>query len=143
MIGWPDTVCDYGGNANWVLVGIWGLLGLFVLFLILAIIGAIIDAWRWHHAVAFKQDAKLLTSSHKASTLETHAVPTVGANGTVGVGVVTTGDSECYTTIWECGKYGRLVSDDQNVFEYAKPKSILWLKKLDNEVRIDGIEVEE
>lgn len=127
-------------DGDWLIGIMCWVIAIGVSFLVAAGIGCGIDEYKWHVTPSFKIMAHLLSSSHKASTLETHAVPVVTGKG-VGMGVVTTGESEKFTTIWECGKYGRLVADDEVIFQYAKPISELWIKCRDKECRIDGIKV--
>lgn len=117
---------------------IFGLIGFILLAMVLAIVWAIVDCCRWSNAKEFTKKCRLLKILHEDSTEESQAVPVFTGNG-VGVGVATSGHSESYTTVWDCGEYGRLVSDDKEVFRWAKPESILYLKTLDSECRIEGI----
>lgn len=97
------------------------------------------DNYQWSKRPTFIIAGKLLNIQHRSSTLETHSVPVVTTNG-FGVGMVTTGEDGEFVTIWDCGKYGRLVADDEEVFRWAQPKSNLIVKEKDNEVRIYGIQ---
>jgi hypothetical protein len=71
-------------------------------------------------------DCKLLNRSYQGSTLKTDAVPVVGVgmNGyaTVGVGLVTSGHREDFISVFDCGNYGILISDNKEVFRKAKEK---------------------
>lgn len=50
-----------------------------------------------------------------------------------------------YITIWDCGKYGRLVSEDTHVFKWAHDESMLLLERNgvmamgDQDIHIFGI----
>jgi hypothetical protein len=71
-------------------------------------------------------DCKLLNRSYKGSTLETNAVPVVGmgmnGSATVGVGLATSGHSEDFISVFDCGNYGILISNDKEVFRKVKEK---------------------
>lgn len=115
----------------------WIVAGVVSLFLLAGIFAGI-DAWQWHQTPHFEHPGVLLSNNFKSSTRRSHAVPVATGNG-VGVGMVTTGEDEKYITVWDCGKYGRLVADDETVYRWAKPKSILFLKAKDGKARIVGI----
>lgn len=74
-------------------------------------------------------DCKLLSRSFKGSTLEINPVPVVsmGMNGgaSVGVGLATSGHGEEYTSSFDCGDYGILISDDKEIFRQAKENNKL------------------
>jgi len=119
------------GFLFWVLFSV-------IVFLLLAGVIFIIDEYQWSKVVAFPQECVLLNQNYKSSTLQTHAVPVATGNGT-GMGVVTTGEAEKYVTVWDCGKYGRLVADDKEIFRLAQEKSTLLIKERNGEYRISSI----
>jgi hypothetical protein len=98
----------------------------------------VFDEFLWARAREFKFNAVLISDAYHPSTRHTHAVPVVAGKG-VGVGVITTGHGSEYITVWDCGKYGRIVVNDENIFRFAKPKSTLCLKERGGEVRVVGI----
>lgn len=117
-----------------------GLMLLVGIIIVGSIVGSLYDRYLWNCAKEVHVQCTLLKASHSDSTLETHSVPTVTSNGDVGVGVVTTGDDESYTTIWDCGEYGRLVTDDEDVFRWAKKSStLIILLRSDGQAQIGGI----
>lgn len=87
----------------------------------------------------FEIEATLLNFNFKQSTQNTHIAPIINSKGGMSTAFYTTGHPEKYLTIWDCGKYGRIISEDKTVFKYAQPKSILFVKELGNEIRIVGI----
>lgn len=104
--------------------------------IILGAIGGIM----WYRTPANQYVCKLVSIKHFDSTEQSSAVPVMTGNGNVGVGVATSGNPESHTTVWDCGTLGRLVSDNAEVFRWAKPTSTLWIKVIDDEARIVGIE---
>ena len=116
---------------------------IWVLFLFRGIV-YVIDEYQWSQVKPFGQECTLLNQNYKSSTLQTHSVPVATGNG-IGMGMVTTGEDEKYITVWDfcfcilCGKYGRLVADDKEIFRLAKDTSTLLIKEKDGEYRIDGI----
>ena len=77
----------------------------------------------------------MIQRSYKGSTLESHAVPTLTTNG-VGVGVVTTGDSEQYASVFECEKLGLVVSNKKEIFTKARKHNELLIKTRDADYRV-------
>lgn len=136
MIDWYLEVW----RESWFFGALFTVLGLFLGAIAIGIIGCIVEEIRWSRQEAFKWPAKLVSMQSIGSTLQSTPVTTVGSNGQVGVGVVTTGHGEQHLTVWDCGKYGRISVDDETIFRWAKDKSELWLKELDDEVRVVGIE---
>lgn len=88
---------------------------------------------------SFEIEATLLNVNFKQSTQNTHIAPIINSKGGMSTAFYTTGHPEKYLTVWDCGKYGRLISEDKTIFRYAQPKSILFVKELGNEIRIVGI----
>lgn len=127
-------------------IGDWapGILACIVLVVILGmVIFAVyfaIEEHRWDKCPEFTVKAKLLNAQYAGSTRRTETVPVVTGDG-LGVGFVTTGNPEKTVTVWDCGKYGRLITDDENIFRWAKAESTLYLKERGDEVRIVGIDV--
>lgn len=80
-----------------------------------------------------------LTSEFVPSTLRTNIAPVFSSNGTSSIAVYTTGHSEKLVTVWDCGKYGRLVSEDAYIYRYAKQKSVLYIRHSNYDTRIVGI----
>ena len=110
------------------------------------------DYKAWKSAPIIIVEATLLNQDYQPSTLKTHCTPVFhgGHNsycngqshyhsGGMSMAVRTTGHDKIYTTIWDCGQYGRCICDDEKVFRKAKSKSKLKIKYLFDEVRIYGI----
>lgn len=114
---------------------------LIILILIIVVLVACIFTYEdeWSKPPFIVQECTLIGSSYIASTRETDLSPVFTGNG-LGVGVVSSGHGEEYITVWDCGQYGRLKSDDEELFKFAKEKSTLRLKEINGEVRIIGIE---
>lgn len=118
---------------------------LFILATTALLIGAVVivvyfvNEYGWSEP--FEQEATLLTQKYNESTEETQVVPvfTGGKNGGMGMGVTSSGNPESYITIWDCGKYGRLKVDDEEVFRWARPKAKLLLRTRGTAARIEGI----
>jgi hypothetical protein len=85
-------------------------------------------------------DCKLLNRSFKGSTLETNAVPVVGMgmNGgaNVGVGLATSGYSKEFISLFDCGNYGILISDNKEIFRKAKENNKLTVYFGKNDYKI-------
>ena len=104
-------------------------------FFIFCILGVYTEI-EFYNAPAFEQESILLSQDFTPSTRTTNTA--WAFNGKTGATPIfySSGSREKHTTIWECGEYGRLICNEEIVFRYAKPKSILLLKKVDDEVRI-------
>lgn len=87
-----------------------------------------------------KCHALLLNVDYKPSTKEYHSAPIFNLKGGMSYAWYSTGHSEKHITIWDCGKYGTITSDDEHIFRFAKKESVLHIKEYNNEVRIVGIE---
>lgn len=111
-----------------------------ILFMIFYIVGSAYVEIQFYRAIPFKCEATLIRNDYIASTRSTHVAPIFSTNGKTSMAVYSTGHSEIFTTIWDCGKYGNIVSDSEHIFRYAKAKSILLLKELGSEIRIYDIE---
>jgi hypothetical protein len=114
----------------------WVLFGVIAVFMA-AGIGFCVNEYRWSKTESFPCSAKLIEANYTGSTRRTHSVPVVTGKG-VGIGTVMTGNPEQYITLWDCGRYGRIVADDKNLFRVAQPQMTLLLKKRGGEVRISG-----
>jgi hypothetical protein len=97
------------------------------------------EAYMWTLVPQFECPATLINDQYHPSTLQSHMAPTMGSSGRMSTTFYTTGSSESYITVWDCGKYGRLRSDNEKVYRWAQPESVLYLKQLDDDVRIVGI----
>lgn len=117
------------------------IVGSIVTLLIILGIGLLINhEIDFFNAEPFKQECILLCHDYSPSTKKTRLQPVIGLKGKVSFVAHTTGHPEIYTTVWDCGEYGRLISKDRYIFQYAQEKSVLLLKKVDKEVRIYDIE---
>lgn len=84
-------------------------------------------------------ECTLLSQTYSASTRQSRLAPIIGSNGTLSTAIYTTGDSEKKITEWDCGKFGRLISDDAMVYRFAKEKSVLYIRSNSYDTRIVGI----
>lgn len=108
--------------------------------LVLLIAAVIMKEIAWYKTTPQKvRGCRLISASHAASTRRTHAVPVANGNGGVGVGMVTTGESEKFTTIWYQQEFGQIVCDDKNIFRWAKDPSDLLIKVRGDDYRCTGI----
>ena len=108
-------------------------------FLLFAGAHSLFKEIEWMNCEKFTWEATLVSGNFQPSTVKTNTVPIVSSNGNLSFGVLTTGESEKYITVWDCGKYGRIVCEDEKVFRFAKPRSMLVVKQLDDELRIVDI----
>lgn len=105
----------------------------FIILSLICLLGYFIISYRDEEKKIQKEaitiDCKLLSRNFKGSTLETNIVPAVGMgiNGGVmgGVGLVTSGHSEEFISLFDCGKYGILISEDKEIFRKAKENNKL------------------
>ena len=104
--------------VSWILFIIFGAFAIFVL-------NFLIVRYRWSEQPVFKQKCILTSLKYEESTQQTNTFPVINSNGSVGVGLSTTGNPESYVTIWNCGEYGRLKTDSRTVFQWSKIESIL------------------
>lgn len=125
------------GNWFWGIIS-WTFFGIISSILIICSV-KIIDSYQWSKIIPFEQEAILLSQNYIGDTRETNTVPVVTGKGGVGVGVVSTGESEKYITVWDCGKYGKLVANNEQIFRFSREKATLLLKQKGDEVRIIGI----
>lgn len=86
-------------------------------------------------------ECTLLNSEYLTSTRNSHVAP-IFSGGKTSWAWYSTGHPEKYTTIWDCQKYGRVVSKDKEVYRYAKDKSILQIRSNKYDTRIVGIAIE-
>ncbi len=124
---------------SWEDFVIWGFVGLIVFIVLFGIGYCVKDDYLWNHAPRQEVSCNLLSQSVDPSTLQTHLIPSVATRGGMSFGVVTTGQAEQHITIWDCSGYGRVVSNNDAVFQYAKPISSLVFALKNNEFRIVGI----
>src|SRR5690349_8781746 len=82
---------------------------------------------RWSETPISEIPCHLLSQNYAASTLRTQAVPVFTGKG-MAMAFTTTGDPEKKTTIWDCGDLGRLTTDNEDVFRWAKEDSIIKIK---------------
>jgi len=85
-------------------------------------------------------ECTLISYSHQPSTLRTNVAPIVGSNGNVSCAVYTTGHTENFTTLWDCGKFGRVTSQDKKLFQFGKPRMVLLIRHSSYDTRIVGYE---
>lgn len=83
-------------------------------------------------------EAKLISINYLPSTKRSNFAPIFhGTN--ISWAYYSTGNHEKYTTSWDCGPYGNLTCDREDVYRYAKEKSILWIKTNHYKTEIVGI----
>ena len=63
----------------------------------------------------------------------------VGADGKLANGFVHSYSAEKTSTVWMCGPYGRLATENKEVFRYGKDESLLYIKSNFYDTRIVGI----
>lgn len=122
-------------------LGAWFIIALLI-FVIWFVVSEYIGWLKWKVTPAFKWQCKLISSKYMESTEDTAVGvgPAIGGGGGVSVVAVPTGDPEKFITIWDCGKYGRLVVDDEKLFQQAKKEMTLWLKVKNGLTRYNGWE---
>lgn len=140
----PEMWQDYRGALDWGSVILTVVVAVIVGGTVAFIVSAIYHWYCWEYrAKLVDVEATLISMKHRRSTLQSHAVPTTVVTGDggvgVGMGVVTTGEGEGFVTVWDCGKYGRLVADNEQIFRWAQEKSRLELRVLGDEARIESI----
>ncbi len=94
---------------------------------------------RFCYADSYEVECELIHINYSPSTCKTHIAPIISSNGTVSTAIYTTGNSEKKSTLWNCGKFGRLSSDRNDVFQFCKEKSILIIRSNNYDTRIVGI----
>lgn len=128
--GLGDTLLD---NAGW-------LMSIFFILVASIVIGACIhNENEWNKIPVTEARCDLVSQNFYESTLESHSAPVMTTNGSFGVAVTHSGYPEQRTTIWNCGKFGTIISNSDNIFRWAKPKSILLIKFGKYDHRIVGI----
>ncbi len=93
----------------------------------------------WAKTESRQVKCDLISKNYKGSTLESHSVPTIGSNGSVGIGVVTTGDSEEYISAFNCENMGSVVTTDKEIFTKAKKQNTLLIQIRNRDYRVKGI----
>jgi len=94
---------------------------------------------RWYNTPPFEHECRLLNTNFLPSTKTSHVTPIFNQKHGTSFAVTQTGHDDIHVTIWDCGIYGRIISKEKEIFQYAKDPSILLLKALDGEVRIYDI----
>ncbi len=111
---------------------------LYVLYAVSSGIYWVYDEISWFAAPRFRHECVLMSLQYSPSTSRGHLSPTF-VGGKVGFTPYSTGRSEKNETVWDCGKYGRLISNDKEVFRWARDTSTLLLAKRGKRARIMGI----
>lgn len=116
-------------------------LGLFCLALVacaIFLVGSFfVYEYAFYKATPFRVEATLLSFNYIPSTRSSNIAYNLGSGDPI---YYTSGRGETHTTIWDCGKYGRLISDNETIFRFARHKSILLLKEAYGDIRIYDIE---
>lgn len=115
---------------------------LFLIFCVFVLALYAVQEFFYLDVPVVKVKSTLISHGFSPSTLKTHVAPIIGPDGT-SCAIYTTGDSEKTITIWDCGKYGRLICDDKRVYQYAKPDSTLMIRHSEYATRIVGICVDD
>jgi len=108
-----------------------------------AILDKVYDCYRFRNSPIQSCEATLIYDSYTGSTLQSHTgsgVSVVGGKAGVHTTTYTTGSSEKFVTIWDCGKHGRMKSDKEHIFRFAKPESILYFRQRGNNYCIVDIQ---
>lgn len=103
------------------------ILKLFIIFCFIILGLIVFKGYKQHQEIISKVqilDCKLLNKSYNGSTLTVNPVPMVGLgmNGRInaGIGLVTSGQGKRFITMFDCGTYGTIVSENENIFRLAK-----------------------
>lgn len=83
-------------------------------------------------------ESTLIEINYLPSTKTGNLAP-IFHGGDISMAYYSTGHTGKYTTIWNCGKYGRIICDKEDVYRYAKEKSILYIKSNHYKTEIVGI----
>lgn len=118
-----------------------GLFALLILIPIAVIYQAVRIEAQWDSIPVIECDATLVSDIFLPSTESAHFTPLFSGGG-MSSAMITTGHGERYSTVWDCGRYGRISCDDNTVYRYATDKAVLYIKVWDEEVRITGIKRE-
>jgi hypothetical protein len=114
------------------------IIGAIIVFVFVVVMVPVVCYYQQTNTITI--DCKLLSRSFKGSTLETNAVPFVGMgmNGgaTVGVGLATSGYSKEFISLFDCGNYGILISDNKEIFRKAKENNKLTVYFGNNDYKI-------
>jgi hypothetical protein len=124
---------------KWFCIIVLSAIAIFILLLLMTDIECI---YTYNHSTPEEIHAQLENIDYNPSTVKTHLNPTTFAvSGKVGVAATfhTTGHDEEFTTVWITKEYGRLKSDKKEVWQYAKPESILLIKQWLGDPYIDNI----
>lgn len=82
-------------------------------------------------------ECSLISINYLPSTKRSSLAPIFGSD--LSFVYYSTGNDEKCTTVWDCGCYGRLTTNREDVYRYAKDKSILFIKSSDWKTEIVGI----
>lgn len=115
------------------------IIGVFVFFCALCGISYVVNEWEFSKIPPVEVECTQLRSDFVPSTLRTHIAPVMSSDGKFSAAVYTTGHAEKRVTIWDCGKYGRLISERGDVYRYGTEKSILYIRHNNYDTRIVGI----
>lgn len=124
-----------------------GFVGLIVLGIVVAlalVLGTYaINEYQFSQVPVVQVEARLISHGFSPSTQRTRVAPVVGSKGQVSCAVYTTGDGEKKITVWDCGKYGRLTSENKRVYQYAQENATLLVRHSDYDTRIVGMVLDE
>jgi hypothetical protein len=126
-------------NAEEITLSFGGFIFLAIIFMFALYIGNGI-AWNleYYCAPSIEQESQLISVSYSPSTASYDITPMI-IGKQIGFIFHSSGNPESYITGWQCGKYGRLVTDSEKVFRHSKPSSILYLKIVRKIPYIDDI----
>ena len=109
-----------------------------VIFGVVVVGGWIYTEMHWSSLPTIEQRATLENCNFRPSTLKNHITPIFSGNGKMHMAVTATGHEDIYTTVWNCGPYGRITCDEEEVFRYAQEEATLLIKVWNEHVRIVG-----
>lgn len=101
----------------------------------------IVDLVKWDSIPPSRHECRLISGSFSPSTSEIQPAPVVTTKG-LGVGFIPRGNPERRTTVWECNGVGRVLTDNKEVYRFAKDASTLILRVGKVDVEVLGIEHE-
>ena len=111
----------------------------FIAFLIFCGVTWGIREYQFSKVPCIEQECILLSHNFNPSTLRTHVAPIISGKGNVSCAVYSTGHAEQKVTVWDCGPYGRLTTEDKTVYRFAKERSTLYIRSSSWDTRIAGI----
>jgi hypothetical protein len=123
-----------------------GLFGTFFVGIVAAVACVIgkyaIDEYQFSKIPVVQVEGKLLSHGFSPSTQLSRVAPIVGHKGQGSCAVYTTGDPEKKITVWDCGKYGRLTSENKRVYQYATDRATLLIRHSEYDTRIVGMQTD-